>query len=322
MRCPTLKDLPPPPSGKTGWPWTVESPQLPELMSDGKPWPKISIVTPSYNQGQFIEETIRSVLLQGYSDLEYIVMDGGSDDESVAIINRYSKFLSQWLSQRDNGQVDAINRGINRSSGDILNWLNSDDILMPRCLKTIAVAYHEHLNCDLISGVRILSDANGDDYAVRVDWERSWPSYLCGYPDFPQEATFFSKKIWKDTGGLDERMNYLFDVAFYAKALKLSKIVVLTNAILTKMHVHKLMKTLRYDTVKTVEQKILEVEYMPRNIILRLFSRLTLSRLRHIAIAIVKSLAVFKLINYKKFQVFNFDVNKNRWESNPLIDEI
>src|SRR5262249_23733413 len=98
MRCPPLDDLPPPPPGKTGWPWTVESLQLPDAMPDGRPWPRISIVTPSYNQGQFIEETIRSVLLQGYPDLEYIIMDGGSNDESQQVIQKYHPWLSYYRS--------------------------------------------------------------------------------------------------------------------------------------------------------------------------------------------------------------------------------
>src|SRR5688572_28969334 len=108
MRCPMLSDLPAPPPGKTGWPWTEETFQLPEAMPDGKRWPRISIVTPSYNQGQFIEETIRSVLLQCYPNLEYIVIDGGSTDDSVEIIEKYKSWLTYWVSEPDKGQVDAI----------------------------------------------------------------------------------------------------------------------------------------------------------------------------------------------------------------------
>ena len=94
MRCPTLEELPPPPPGKTGWPWTEESPQLPDRMPDGSPWPRVTIVTPSLNQGTFIEETIRSVLLQGYPDLEYIIIDGGSTDDSVGAIQKYEKWFT------------------------------------------------------------------------------------------------------------------------------------------------------------------------------------------------------------------------------------
>src|SRR5689334_6100335 len=119
MRCPRLTGLPPPPPGRTDWPWTVETPQLPALRPDGSAWPRISIVTPSYNQGQFIEETIRSVLLQGYPDLEYIVIDGGSSDDSPAIIAKYAPWLTHWVSEPDRGQAHAINKGLVHATGVI-----------------------------------------------------------------------------------------------------------------------------------------------------------------------------------------------------------
>ena len=110
MRCPTLKDLPSPPFGKSGWPWTEQSKPLPDTTPDGQLWPGISIVTPTYNQGMFIEECIRSVLLQDYPDLEYIVIDGGSTDETVDIIKKYERWLAYWESKPDRGQSHAIKK--------------------------------------------------------------------------------------------------------------------------------------------------------------------------------------------------------------------
>jgi len=129
MHCPTLKDLPEPPPSKRGWPWTEESTPLQHSMTDRQEWPPITIVTPSYNQGRFIEETIRSVLLQGYSNIEYLVLDGGSTDESIRIIEKYSSRLTYWASDPDGGQSAAINRGLRMGTGLFATWLNSDDLL-------------------------------------------------------------------------------------------------------------------------------------------------------------------------------------------------
>jgi glycosyltransferase involved in cell wall biosynthesis len=112
-----------------GWPWTEESSRLLSRTTEGSPWPRISIVTPSFNQGKFIEETIRSVLLQGYPNLEYFIMDGGSTDGSVEIIQKYSAWLAYWVSQTDHGQSDAIDQGLRLASGDFAAWINSDDLL-------------------------------------------------------------------------------------------------------------------------------------------------------------------------------------------------
>ena len=134
MQCPQLSELPKAPSGKTGWPWTEESRRLPVLRYEGDPWPRISVITPSFNQGEFIEETIRSVLLQDYPDLEYLILDGGSTDNSIEIIKRYSTWLTYWVSEPDSGQSDAINRGLKRASGDFCTWINSDDMLCKNAL--------------------------------------------------------------------------------------------------------------------------------------------------------------------------------------------
>ena len=134
MQCPRLPELPAPPPGKTGWPWTEESLPLPIVMPDGRPWPRITVVTPSFNQGRFIEETIRSVLLQGYPEFEYIVLDGASTDNSVEIIKKYAPWLTYWVSEPDGGQSEAINRGLKRGSGLYATWINSDDLLCKNAL--------------------------------------------------------------------------------------------------------------------------------------------------------------------------------------------
>src|SRR5882724_1831262 len=141
MRCPSLSELPAPPEGRTGWPWTTESPRV-----DGDPaWaasppPSITVVVPSYEQASFLEETLRSVLLQGHPDLELIVMDGGSKDGSVDIIRRYERWISSWVSEPDGGQSAAINKGWRRATGRLLTWLNSDDTLLPGWAREMTLA--------------------------------------------------------------------------------------------------------------------------------------------------------------------------------------
>jgi len=120
-----LSSLPPAPGGKTGWPWTEQVD--PSVYSKRNNWPKLSIITPSYNQAAFLEETLRGVLLQNYPNLEFIIMDGGSNDGSKAILEKYSPWISYWQSEKDEGQGQAINRGFSIASGDYFAWINSDD---------------------------------------------------------------------------------------------------------------------------------------------------------------------------------------------------
>jgi glycosyltransferase involved in cell wall biosynthesis len=222
---PTLKDLPPPPLGKTGWPWTEESQLLPERMPDGCEWPQISIVTPNYNYGQFLEETIRSVLLQGYPNLEYIILDGGSTDNSVEIIKKYQDWLTYWVSEKDNGQPDAINKGIALSSGEIFNWLNSDDQFLPGVLSEVSKAWHEN-HPHLIVGETLIVDASSRD--VLYHSRPKPPKYpfhiikqgMLGV-GMSQPSSFISLSLIKDMGGVSEDLHYTFDWALYLKVITL-----------------------------------------------------------------------------------------------------
>jgi glycosyltransferase involved in cell wall biosynthesis len=151
MQCPSLQELPPPPPGRSGWPWTVESPRLTAARPGGGSWPRISIVTPSLNQASYLEETIRSILLQGYPELEYVVIDGASSDSSLEIIRKYEPWLS-WVSEADRGQSHAINKGFERCSGELLTFQNSDDLYLPGAFADVGLRWPLPAECGGIVG--------------------------------------------------------------------------------------------------------------------------------------------------------------------------
>lgn len=228
MRCPTLGELPPPPPGKTGWPWTDESEQLPDTMPDGSPWPKVSIVTPSYNQGQFIEETIRSVLLQGYPNLEYIIIDGGSTDDSVEIIRKYEPWLAYWVSEPDRGQSHAINKGFALATGSLLGWENSDDLLRPEALHRLAIVHVQHPHSLLAGSVINLSN----DLEIGVVHPRNLTFRNCvefwtGRRRSSMPGIFYPRGLIDQVGGLDEDLRYAFDLDLLCRLLQVSSAVYL-----------------------------------------------------------------------------------------------
>lgn len=252
MRCPTLKEAPIPAEDRVGWPWTQESLQLPDTMPNGKPWPRISIVTPNYNYGRFIEETIRSVLLQGYPELEYIIIDGGSTDGSVGIIKKYERWLAYWVTEKDKGQASAINKGFTRSSGGIFNWINSDDQLLPGALCEIAMAWNKKQSHFIIGGALTIDASSG---VILHHWQpriSKSPLNLIKVGQFgegmAQPSNFLSRSLFKDMGYLREDLNYVFDLALYLKTMVLlrSRLKITTiPAIISRCLSHPEAKTVK-----------------------------------------------------------------------------
>lgn len=214
---PTLDQLPPPPPGKTGWPWTEESPQLPDAMPDGRPWPRVSIVTPSYNQATFIEETIRSVLLQGYPDLEYIVIDGGSTDESVNIIRKYSNWLASWVSEPDRGQTHAINKGLRRVTGDLVAWLNADDTYVPGAFSEAAAVMGAADGPAFVYGDCQQIDEMGRPLGMYKGACDGLESFHLFRAHVHQPTIFFRRALLEEVGYLDESLDFAMDVEFYMR---------------------------------------------------------------------------------------------------------
>jgi hypothetical protein len=219
---PRLTDLPAPPRNRSGWPWTEEAPQLPDSMPDGGEWPLVSIVTPSYNQGHYIEKAIRSVLLQGYPKLEYAVIDGGSVDQTIDIIKNYEPWLTYWVSESDHGQADAINKGFARTSGTIMNWLNSDDFLERNALMWLAMTFcSADANVGAIVGMGSWVDVYGRTIPLNFPSAISRKTLLqwCISEEgwFLQPACFFTRDAWEFAGPLMTNLRYCMDVALHIK---------------------------------------------------------------------------------------------------------
>jgi len=217
-KTPCLASLPPPPPGKSGWPWTVEVPHISSTMPCGTPWPRVSIVTPSFNQAVYLEETIRSVLLQGYPNLEYWVMDGGSCDQSVEIIQRYTPWLAGWVSETDSGQAEAINKGWLRSTGDFLGWINSDDVLLPSAILNSIEFFQTHPEVGFIYGDLEHIGQSGEFIRIQTYQEFDVVELIRDCRWISQPGSLFRRLVLDDAGFLDPSLHFLMDFDFWIKA--------------------------------------------------------------------------------------------------------
>jgi glycosyltransferase involved in cell wall biosynthesis len=253
-RCPTLKDLPPPPKGKIGWPWTEQSARVPDRMPDGKTWPRISIVTPSYNQGQFIEEAIRSVLLQGYPDLEYIIIDGGSTDQTVEVIKKYEPWLAYWVSEPDKGQSHAINKGLEKGTGELFNWHNSDDVLAPDSLATLAQVMVKYPQAGYVHGQRIFIDdkskvrsRNKQSYSNKISFSPESAASISALKPGCQPACLMNRDLIIQIGKVDENLQYIMDIDLLLRITLIRKPVYI-DSLLTYVRIHPGAKALQWNS--------------------------------------------------------------------------
>jgi len=243
----SLISFPNPPKGKKVWPWTFNTKKFNNIDKKNSSYPKITIVTPSYNQGEFIEETIRSVLFQEYPNLEYIIIDGCSSDNSLEIIKKYENWLTYWISEKDRGQSDAINKGFKRASGDILGWLNSDDYYTPGSLLKVGKFFKDNQECNFLTGDGEFSYSNKKNIKIKAN------SY--NFTDllyYPQPSVFFSKDAFFEVGGLNESLNYSMDLELWIKLSSLYQLYYLpiTFSILRQ---HEDAKTLKNNESAMVE---------------------------------------------------------------------
>lgn len=181
------------------------------------PLPRFSIVTPSYNTGRHIADAIRSVLSQDYPNLDYLVMDGGSTDDTVEVLRSFGPCV-RWISEKDAGQSDAIRRGFGQTSGEILTWLNSDDVLAPGALQTVAEYFAANPEVDVVYGKATYIDAQGKEIGRCVHVEPFSARRLFHYSDFiVQPAAFFRRSAYDAVGGLDANLHYGMDYDLWLK---------------------------------------------------------------------------------------------------------
>jgi glycosyltransferase involved in cell wall biosynthesis len=218
--------------------------------------PKISIVTPSYNQGQYLEKTIQSVLDQHYPNLEYIIIDGGSLDNSTEIIKKYEKYLKYWVSEPDRGQSHAINKGFKHATGDLFAWLNSDDYYMLGALDEVAKVFREHPDAGAIVGTGQIINSKGEVTYYKEPTEEitieSLYNWLNG-GNFSQPSCMFTRAAWEQCGPLDEEVHIAFDLDFWLRMAKKGFNFVVTQKLLSTALTHREAKTTAFEHLMRVD---------------------------------------------------------------------
>ena len=206
--------------------------------------PRITIITPSFNQADYLERTIQSVLNQNYQNLEFFIVDGGSTDASVDVIRKYEDRISWWVSEKDAGQTDAINKGLRRASGSIIAYLNSDDMFVRGALQTVSQVFTSKNDLRWLIGGCVQID--GEDHPIGR-FEHETPSSFAEYLKrtsglLPQPSSFWSAELFHDHGHFDLGLHYSFDYEFNCRLLARGEWPGMTQANLAAFRMHDTSK--------------------------------------------------------------------------------
>ncbi len=227
-------------------------------------YPKFTVVTPTYNQGQFIEKTIDSVLSQGYPNLEFIIIDGGSKDNTVEIIKKYERHLAYWVSEPDRGQCHAINKGMAIATGEYVAWLNSDDWYLPGALKIMQEVFTEDPDAGMVIGAgRMVNQAGKVLRSIQAPNEvnlESLYSWLSGR-DFLQPSCAFTQITWNSVGGLDEKIHIALDVDLWLRIAKSGVKFATTDAVLSEALIHAQAKTTAYEDLMLLDCSLVIIKH-------------------------------------------------------------
>jgi glycosyltransferase involved in cell wall biosynthesis len=247
-------DLPAPPWGRRGWPWTARSVTGSRSPSGDGCWPRLTIVTPSFQQADFLEQSIRSVLLQGYPDLEYIILDGGSTDGSVEIIRRYSSWLHFWRSHTDEGHAAAIREGWDRGTGDIVAYLNADDVYLPGSVHTAVNELLRLPSSLAVCGGELRIDESDRILGVIRPSSGALDSLL-SLNYLPQPALFLRRSALRAVGGLDTSYPLNFDYELWLRVAAAGEIRILPQVLAaTREHPHRISATRRAGVAREMEK--------------------------------------------------------------------
>ncbi len=208
--------------------------------------PKVSIVTPSFNQAKYLEESIQSVLAQDYPNIEYIIVDGGSKDNSVEIIKKYEDRLAWWVSEKDKGHADGLNKGFSHATGEILAWLNSDDTYSPTAVSEAVAYLKENPDVGMVYGDANLTNESGEVVGRFASKQTSYRAMLRGSVHIPQATTFWRADLWRQVGPLDLSLFFAFDYDLWVKLAKVSRIAYVPK-LWANFRLHDLGKSVKND---------------------------------------------------------------------------